>query len=252
MSRCILALDQGTTSSRAIVFDRAGRARAMAQREFPQHFPKPGWVEHDAGNLWDTTRRVTQQVLAKAGLKARDIAAVGLTNQRETTLLWDRATGRPVHRAIVWQDRRTAAACTALRRRGLEPLVQRRTGLLLDPYFSGTKLAWLLDHVPGARHRAARDLSTSSLQTALNASTPTPNARLEVDVNQVRSPGAPTRPGAVPPAVRTHTVVAGDTLSGISRRYYGTPDRWQEILNANRDVLKDDRSLVIGRTIKIP
>ena len=130
--------------------------------------------------------------------------------------------------------------------------VQRRTGLLLDPYFSGTKLAWLLDHVPGARHRAARDLSTSSLQTALNASTPTPNARLEVDVNQVRSAGAPTRPGAVPPAVRTHTVVAGDTLSGISRRYYGTPDRWQEILNANRDVLKDDRSLVIGRTIKIP
>jgi glycerol kinase len=156
MSRYVLALDQGTTSSRAIVFDRAGRARAKAQHEFPQHFPQPGWVEHDAGDLWDTIRRVTRQVMAKAGLKARDLAAVGLTNQRETTVLWDRATGRPLHRAIVWQDRRTAAACARLRARGLEPVVQRHTGLLLDPYFSGTKLAWLLDHVPGARRRAAR------------------------------------------------------------------------------------------------
>jgi glycerol kinase len=156
MSRYVLALDQGTTSSRAMVFDHSGRPQAMAQREFPQHFPQPGWVEHEAGDLWSTTRGVTLEVLRQTKLAAKDIAALGLTNQRETTVLWDRATGRPVHRAIVWQDRRTAAACAALRTRGLEPVVQRRTGLLLDPYFSGTKLAWLLDHVPGARRRAAR------------------------------------------------------------------------------------------------
>jgi glycerol kinase len=168
MSRCLLALDQGTTSSRAIVFDRRGRPQALAQREFPQHFPQPGWVEHEPGDLWETTRRVAREVLAKAGLKAGDVAALGLTNQRETTVLWDRATGRPVHRAIVWQDRRTATACAALRRRGLEPLVQRRTGLLLDPYFSGTKLAWLLDHVPGARRRAVRgELAFGTVDTWL-------------------------------------------------------------------------------------
>ncbi len=168
MSRHVLALDQGTTSSRAIVFDRRGRARGAAQQEFAQHFPRPGWVEHDARDLWETTRLTALGALAQANLTARDIAALGLTNQRETTLLWDRRTGRPLHRAIVWQDRRTADLCARLKREGLEPLFRRRTGLLLDPYFSGTKLAWLLDHVPGARRRAARgELAFGTVDTWL-------------------------------------------------------------------------------------
>ena len=156
MTRCVLALDQGTTSSRAILFDRRGRPLASAQEEFHQHFPHPGWVEHDPEEIWETTRRVAQAVLRKAGVRRGEVAAVGIANQRETTVLWDRAGGRPLHRAIVWQDRRTAAACAALERSGMGPLFRRRTGLLLDPYFSGTKLAWLLDHVPGARRRAVR------------------------------------------------------------------------------------------------
>jgi glycerol kinase len=168
MTRFVLALDQGTTSSRAILFDRRGRPAASAQEEFRQHFPRPGWVEHDPGDLWETTRRVAAAVLRRAGAGARDVAAVGIANQRETTLLWERRTGRPLHRAIVWQDRRTAAACAALERRGLGPLFRRRTGLLLDPYFSGTKLAWLLDHVPGARRRAARgELAFGTVDTWL-------------------------------------------------------------------------------------
>jgi glycerol kinase len=168
MSRCVLALDQGTTSSRAILFDRRGRAVASAQEEFRQHYPRPGWVEHEPADLWDTTRRVALTVLQRAGARGGDVAAVGIANQRETTLLWDRATGRPLHRAIVWQDRRTAAACAALERRGLGPLFRRRTGLLLDPYFSGTKLAWLLDHIPGARRRAARgELAFGTVDTWL-------------------------------------------------------------------------------------
>jgi glycerol kinase len=166
--RFVLALDQGTTSSRAIVFDRRGRPRASAQQEFPQHFPRPGWVEHEPHDLWETTRLTALGALAQADLTARDIAAIGLTNQRETTLLWDRRTGRPLHRAIVWQDRRTADACEKLKRAGREPLFRRRTGLLLDPYFSGTKLAWLLDHVPGARRRAERgELAFGTVDTWL-------------------------------------------------------------------------------------
>lgn len=168
MPRCVLALDQGTTSSRAIVFDRRGRARGVAQQEFAQHFPQPGWVEHDPRDLWATTRRTALAALAEANLTARDLAAIGLTNQRETTLLWDRRTGRPLHRAIVWQDRRTADLCAKLQRRGLEPLFRRKTGLLLDPYFSGTKLAWLLDHLPGARRRAERgELAFGTVDTWL-------------------------------------------------------------------------------------
>jgi glycerol kinase len=166
--RCVLALDQGTTSSRAIVFDRRGRARGTAQQEFPQHFPQPGWVEHDPRDLWTSTRRTALAALAEANLTARDIAAVGLTNQRETTLLWDRRTGRPLHRAIVWQDRRTAGHCARLKQAGLQPLFRKKTGLLLDPYFSGTKLAWLLDHVPGARRRAGRgELAFGTVDTWL-------------------------------------------------------------------------------------
>jgi glycerol kinase len=166
--RHVLALDQGTTSSRALVFDRRGRPVAAAQQEFAQHFPRPGWVEHDPRDLWTTTRRTALAALAEAGLTREKIAAIGLTNQRETTLLWDRRTGRPLHRAIVWQDRRTAGLCEKLKLRGLEPRFRQKTGLLLDPYFSGTKLAWLLDHVPGARRRAERgELAFGTVDTWL-------------------------------------------------------------------------------------
>lgn len=166
--RYVLALDQGTTSSRALVFDRRGRTAATAQQEFAQHFPRPGWVEHDPRDLWESTRRTALAALAEADLTREQIAAIGLTNQRETTLLWDRRTGRPLHRAIVWQDRRTASLCEKLKTRGLRPLFRRQTGLLLDPYFSGTKLAWLLDHVPGARRRAERgELAFGTVDTWL-------------------------------------------------------------------------------------
>src|SRR5213075_2332023 len=146
--RYVLALDQGTTSSRAIVFDERGAARASAQKEFRQHFPQPGWVEHDAGEILRTQLACARAALKKAKLAPKRVAAIGITNQRETTVVWDRRTGKPVHRAIVWQDRRTARMCDRLRADGCERLFQKRTGLLLDAYFSGTKLAWLLDHVP--------------------------------------------------------------------------------------------------------
>ena len=152
----ILALDQGTSSSRSIVFDAGGRIVAQAQREFRQIFPQPGWVEHDPEEIWSTQLDTAREAIAKAGLKAGDIRAIGITNQRETTLLWDRRTGQPLHNAIVWQDRRTEPLCAQLRAQGLEPLVQRSTGLRIDPYFSATKLRWLLDQVPGAHLAAAR------------------------------------------------------------------------------------------------
>ncbi len=150
----ILAIDQGTTSSRAILFDAAMRVKAVAQEEFAQHFPASGWVEHDPSDLWSTVAATARLVIAKAGIGAGDIAAIGITNQRETTLAWDRKTGEPIHRAIVWQDRRTSELCQRLKAEGHEPMVSERTGLLLDPYFSGTKLAWMLDNVEGARARA--------------------------------------------------------------------------------------------------
>ena len=150
----ILALDQGTTSSRAIVFDEHLQIRALAQREFTQIFPQPGWVEHDGREIWSSQLSVAVEALAQAGLTPADIAAIGITNQRETILLWERSSGLPLHNAIVWQDRRTAPLCERLRSEGLEPLFTAKTGLLLDPYFSGTKLSWLLDHIPGARQRA--------------------------------------------------------------------------------------------------
>ena len=143
----ILALDQGTTSSRAIVFDHSGNVVASAQREFRQIFPKPGWVEHDAKEIWATQLHTASEAIGKARLTAADIAAVGITNQRETTVVWDRDTGEPIHHAIVWQDRRTAAACDRLKARKLEPMIKRKTGLVVDAYFSGTKLAWLLKNV---------------------------------------------------------------------------------------------------------
>ena len=154
--KAILAFDQGTTSSRAIAFGRDGRILGSAQQEFRQIFPQPGWVEHDADEIWRTQRDVASQALAAAGLQGTDIAGVGITNQRETTVLWERRSGRPVAPAIVWQDRRTASRCDALRQAGHEPSFVAKTGLLLDAYFSGTKLAWLLDNVPGARQRAER------------------------------------------------------------------------------------------------
>lgn len=150
----ILALDQGTTSSRAMVFDRDGRIVSMAQREFRQIYPKPGWVEHDPDEIWRSQISVAIEALANANLQPADIAAIGITNQRETTLLWDRETGEPLHNAIVWQDRRTAPLCESLRNSGHEPEITARTGLVLDPYFSGTKVHWLLENVSGARARA--------------------------------------------------------------------------------------------------
>jgi len=153
-ARYVLALDQGTTSSRSLLFDRGGRVVAQSQREFTQHFPRPGWVEHNALEIWETQRATMLDALRSAQATPRDIAAVGISNQRETTVLWERASGQPIAPAIVWQDRRTAAHCAELRGAGLEPEIAALTGLLLDPYFSGTKLAWLLDNVPKARARA--------------------------------------------------------------------------------------------------
>jgi glycerol kinase len=147
----ILALDQGTTSSRAIIFDHDATVRSLAQKELSQIFPRPGWVEQDGMEIWSSQAGVAAQAMTRAGLTAADICAIGITNQRETTLVWDKRSGRPVHNAIVWQDRRTAAACDLLKESGVERLFREKTGLLLDPYFSGSKLAWILDNVPGAR-----------------------------------------------------------------------------------------------------
>jgi glycerol kinase len=152
----ILALDQGTSSSRSIVFDADGAIVSLAQRELTQHFPQPGWVEHDANEIWSGQLATAREALAKAKLKASDIAAIGITNQRETTMLWNRRTGEPVHRAIVWQDRRGEPLCAQLRERGMAPMIQRSTGLRIDAYFSATKLRWLLDHVHGAHIAAAK------------------------------------------------------------------------------------------------
>ena len=169
MAKHILAIDQGTTSSRAIVFDEAMRVVAVGQKEFTQHFPASGWVEHDPEEIWSSVVFTARSALRKAKLAASDIAAIGITNQRETVLVWDRETGEPVHNAIVWQDRRTAARCEKLKRRGLEPLVAKKTGLLLDPYFSGTKLGWILDRVKGSRKRAARgELLAGTIDTWLS------------------------------------------------------------------------------------
>src|ERR1700749_3205661 len=152
----ILALDQGTTSSRAILFDRSGRIRQQAQKEFRQFYPQPGWVEHDAEEIWSSQYGVLAEVLAKAGCTTKDIAAIGITNQRETVIVWDRTSGRPIHPAIVWQDRRTAGYCDQLKAQGLSATIQERTGLVIDAYFSATKLKWILDNGPGARARAAK------------------------------------------------------------------------------------------------
>ena len=164
----VLALDQGTTSSRALLFDHAGRVQGLAQREFKQHYPRPGWVEHDPGEIWSTQLEVAREVLSEQGVTASNIAAIGITNQRETAVVWDRATGTPIFNAIVWQDRRTADRCDRLRAAGHVETFQQKTGLVLDAYFSGTKVAWILEHVPGARDRAEQgELAFGTIDTWL-------------------------------------------------------------------------------------
>src|SRR5436309_2849683 len=152
----VVAVDQGTTGTTVLVFDRQGRVVGRAYSEFTQHYPKPGWVEHDPEEIWRVTLRVLHQACRRARVRARDVAALGITNQRETTVLWDRRTGKPVYRAIVWQDRRTAPLCEALKAQGAEAMIRAKTGLVTDPYFSGTKLHWLFEHVKGARAKAER------------------------------------------------------------------------------------------------
>ena len=152
----ILALDQGTTSSRAILFDHAGAIAAVAQHEFEQFFPQAGWVEHDAMEILTSQMSCAVEALGKVGARPRDVAAIGITNQRETVIVWERATGKPIHKAIVWQDRRTAARCTELKESGAEETVSNKTGLVLDTYFSATKVGWILDNVSGARARAEK------------------------------------------------------------------------------------------------
>ncbi len=164
----ILALDQGTTSSRAIIFDKDGQIIKIAQNEFTQYYPKPGWVEHDPMEIWGTQSGVASQVLETAGIRSEEIAAIGITNQRETTVVWDKTTGRPVYNAIVWQCRRTAGLCDELKERGLEGYIRENTGLVIDAYFSGTKIKWILDNVEGARERAERgDLLFGTIDTWL-------------------------------------------------------------------------------------
>ena len=168
MSDYVLALDQGTTSSRAILFDRAGSISAVAQQEFPQLYPQPGWVEHEPLTIWQSQLTVAQEALAQADADAAQLAAIGITNQRETTLLWERDSGRPLHNAIVWQDRRTAGFCDELKAEGFDQVILEHTGLVTDPYFSGTKLKWLLEHVPDARSRALRgELAFGTVDTWL-------------------------------------------------------------------------------------
>ena len=154
MSKYILALDQGTSSSRAIVFDHEGNIRSTAQMEFTQYFPKPGWVEHDPMEIWSSEAAVIAEAISKIGINGKDIAAIGITNQRETTIVWDAETGMPVYNAIVWQDRRTSEFCDSLKAQGLVDKIREKTGLIIDAYFSGTKIKWILDNVPGAREKA--------------------------------------------------------------------------------------------------
>lgn len=226
MKRAVLALDQGTTSSRAIIFDTDGRIAAMAQREFTQIYPTEGWVEHDPAEIWTTQLETAREAIAKAGLTAADLAAVGITNQRETTILWDRTTGEPVANAIVWQDRRTADDCARLRTMDQEPFFRERTGLPLDPYFSGTKIAWLLENVPGLRGRAANgDIAFGTVDSwliykltggRLHVTDPTNASRtllynLRTGAWDAELLGALTVPYAVLPEIALSSGIIGET-----------------------------------------
>jgi glycerol kinase len=168
MKQYILALDQGTTSSRAIIFDKQGSIISIAQKEFKQYFPQPGWVEHDANEIWSSQLSVATEAIVKAGLGVENIAAIGITNQRETTVVWERSTGKPIYNAIVWQDRRTAPFCDELKSKGLDELIKQKTGLVIDSYFSATKIKWILDYVPGAREKADKgELAFGTIDTWL-------------------------------------------------------------------------------------
>ena len=156
MKKYIMAMDEGTTSARCVIYDKQGNTISSAQREFPQYFPKEGWVEHDATEIWATQISVAQEAMLKHNLNYRDIVALGITNQRETTVVWDKVTGKPIYNAIVWQCRRTSDYAEALKKQGHEEMIRRKTGLIIDAYFSGTKIKWILDHVDGARERAER------------------------------------------------------------------------------------------------
>jgi len=230
----ILALDQGTTSSRAIVFDHAGSIVSVAQQEFRQIFPQGGWVEHDPEEIWTTQLAVAREALSRAGLDARDVAGIGITNQRETTVVWDRATGAPVYNAIVWQDRRTAGFCDSLKAAGLGPGIQLKTGLVIDAYFSGSKLRWILDNVPGARARAERgELAFGTIDTwlawklsggGLHLTDPS-NASRTMLYDIVKGEwddelcGWLGVPRAVLPEVRASSEVLGQTTAGL----FGAP-----------------------------
>lgn len=229
----ILALDQGTTSSRAIIFDHAAEIRAMATKELRQIYPRPGWVEQDGLEIWSSQLEVAIEAVRKAGLSGTDIAAIGITNQRETTLVWDRRSGLPVHNAIVWQDRRTADSCERLKSEGLEGLFREKTGLVIDPYFSGTKLAWILDNVPGARKKAEKgellfgtvdswllwnltgghchlsDVSNASRTLLLNVHTGTWDAEL-LEILGI--------PAAMLPGISTSSIQYGETAPGFFSR----------------------------------
>jgi glycerol kinase len=229
----ILSFDAGTTSVRALVFDREGGTRAIAQREIRQFFPKPGWVEHDAQEIWSSQMAVAVEALARAKIDPQDVAAIGVTNQRETTVLWNRRTGEPIHRAIVWQDRRTAGRCDELRAGGREPMIRRLTGLCLDAYFSATKIEWLLDHVRGARRLAeAGELAFGTIDTWLVW-------KLTDGRRHVTDPGNASRtllynihtgawddpllklfriPGALLPEVRSSSEVYGEVSSALGLR----------------------------------
>ncbi len=229
----IMALDQGTTSSRAIVFDHAGLIRAAAQKEFQQIFSQAGWVEHNPREIWRTQLEVAREALNRAGLRAQDLAAIGVANQRETTVLWDRRSGEPVHNAIVWQDRRTAGFCDELRRAGHTELIARKTGLVIDAYFSGSKLRWLLDNVPGARSRAERgELAFGTIDTwllwnltggGLHITDPTNASRTMLynlhtgawDDELLSVLGVPRE---VLPAVHSSSEVYGHTTAGLFER----------------------------------
>ena len=227
--RFVLALDQGTTGSRAMVVDPEGAVRGSGYLELPQHFPRPGWVEHDAEEIWDTTVGAIRRALAAARITAAEIAAIGITNQRETAMLWERASGRPVHRAIVWQCRRTAPLCERLKEEGTELIFRGKTGLVLDPYFSGTKIRWLLDEVPGARSRAARgELAFGTVDSwllwrltggAVHATDPSNASRtLCFDIRALRWDDELCRmldvPMSVFPAVKPSAGVFGETAAG--------------------------------------
>ena len=226
----ILALDQGTTSSRAIIFDHAGAIRASAQKEFQQIFPRTGWVEHDPREIWSSQIEVARAAMRKADLKAADIAGIGITNQRETTVVWDRKTGEPVHNAIVWQDRRTSGFCDELKRAGHANLIRGKTGLVIDAYFSGSKLRWLLDEVPGARDRANRgELAFGTIDTwllwnltggGLHVTDPSNASRTMLfniatgawDADLLRILNIPRE---VLPEVRSSSEIYGETAKGI-------------------------------------